>query len=161
MGTKLFFLLMLCASFCFGQSKIDLKNNIRKLNNINIPDAQAKKIENPKVTEKLTEDVSKIELPDGDESDYSVTFINPYAIPVNLAYSTSDIMRVVTIEPNSWWSGVANDYWQNVIIRTNGKDLKYSVRTNHCYKMDITKSGNWDIKSVSCDMYTKAKGTAF
>ncbi|MGC4128596.1 MAG: hypothetical protein QM564_03360 [Bergeyella sp.] len=129
-----------------------LKNTVRKID-IKITGTHALRIENSGEGDK-TEDMSKVELPDGDETGNSVTIANPYDTPVRFAFSTADIMEVAEVAPHSFWSGESNDYWQNFVIETNGKQQAYSLKTNNCFAIFWDKKAKvWSIKGMKCKMY--------
>ena len=148
---KLFLLLVFTFPlFCFSQ--FGGKGSVRPLI-ISISKQQAKKLKNDREGDKK-ENFEKIELPTESEGDFSVTIVNPYDKKISFAYSTSNLMRAVEMEPHSFWSGIANDQWQNVIIFTEDKQVSYSLKTDNCYAIYWKKNNKfWDIKPMKCDMY--------
>ena len=143
---------LLSPIFTSAQLKLGGKGQVRH-SDIHLPKAYFEDIQNSGEGDKNA-DFRKVKLPPQSEGDMSVTIVNPYNAKIRFAYSTSDIMRVVEMEPYSFWSGIANDYWQNFIIRTKDKNLTYSLKTNHCYTIFWDKGMKvWNVKPLKCGMY--------
>ena len=151
--------LLCCAIFLvpflpFSQLKLGGKGAVKEIN-LSIPQIDAVKINNSSDGEK-TADFSKVTIPEGSEGEMSVTIVNPYNTKLLFAYATSDRMRAVEIESYSLWTGVAYDYWQNVVISTKGRQLAYMVKSNNCYTLYWEKGlGSWSIKPLKCGVYKK------
>lgn len=63
-------------------------------------------------------------------------------------------MTMETAEPGSVWQGGTVDLWQNIVVKTNQKQLAYSIRTNNCYAFVWNRGDSaWDLKKIKCDVY--------
>jgi len=150
----LLFALLIFPLFCFAQLNIGGKGSVR-MSDIKLQKREADRIKNSGEGSKKA-DYDKVKLSEETPDDMSVTIVNPYDTKIQFAFSTSDRMKVVEMEPYSFWTGLANDYWQNFIIITKDKQRAYSLKTNFCYTIFWDKSLDaWSVKPLKCNMYKK------
>ncbi len=151
-------LFIIYGTVAFGQkSQVILsnitKNPIRKTN-LTLPKSQADKATNRSMTARAVSPPKYLQDPAATVETTTIFINNPNKTAIKFAVGNNDVMSIHTIKPNSYWKGEVNENWQNFILRTNNKDVAYSIRAYNCFNIYWNAGkGSWDLQKTKCSRY--------
>lgn len=130
-------------------------NTLRKTN-LKLNSFHADKASNPPLKSKSVSAPRVIADKNAVAGPSTIIINNPYSIPLKFVSGNNDVMTINTVLPKSIWKGESSGSWHNIVIRTNKRDVAYSIKSHNCFNIFWNGGlGFWDLEKTRCAKYLK------